>query len=105
MDATSIHLRPVEVSNKQEVLYLHATLSAEQSRRGTGVETVSGDDLQCAGRNNIRSRCMMNHLVHVLLQLHRPSSVTPHARTIAVKVPLLKLTCTRWKQCLPHASS
>ena len=33
------------------------------------------------------------------------SSATPHARSEAIKMALLKLTAIRWKQCLPHASS
>ena len=56
MRAASIHLRPMEVSNKQGVFYLHGTLGAGQSRRGAGVETASGDDLRGAGGDNIYSR-------------------------------------------------
>ena len=54
--AASIHLRLVEVSDEQGVLYLHGALGAGQSRRGDGVETASGDDLRGAGRDNIHSR-------------------------------------------------
>ena len=56
MRAASIHLRPMEVSDEQGVLYLHGALGAGQSRRGARVETASGDDLRGAGRDNIRCR-------------------------------------------------
>ena len=56
MCAASIHLRPLEVSDEQGVLYLHGALGAGKSRRGAGVETASGDDLRGAGQNNIHSR-------------------------------------------------
>ena len=53
---TSIHLRPVEVNDKQGVFYLHGALGAGQNRRGAEVETASGDDLQGASGENIHSR-------------------------------------------------
>ena len=56
MRAASIHLRLVEVSDKQGVFYLHGALGAGQSRQGAGVETASGDDLRGAGRDNIHNR-------------------------------------------------
>ena len=56
MRAASIHLRPVEVSDGQGVFYLHGALGVGQSRWGAGVETVSGDDLRGAGKDNIHSR-------------------------------------------------
>ena len=46
----------MEVSDEQGVFYLNGTLGVGQSRRGAGVETVSGDDLRGAGGNNICSR-------------------------------------------------
>ena len=49
----SIHLRHVEVSDKQGVLYLHGTLGAGKSKRGARVEMASGDDLRGASGNNI----------------------------------------------------
>ena len=52
----SIHLRTVEVNDKQGVFYLHGALGAGQSRCGARVETVSGDDLRGASRDNIHSR-------------------------------------------------
>ena len=45
MYAANIHLRPMEVSDEQGVLYLHGTLGAGKSRWGAGVETSSGVDL------------------------------------------------------------
>ena len=54
--AASLHLRPVEVSNKQGVFYLHSTLSAGQSRQGARVEMASGDNLRGVGGDNIHSR-------------------------------------------------
>ena len=56
MRAASIHLQPVEVSDEQGVFYLHGALGVGQSRRGAGVETASGDDLQGAGRDSIYRR-------------------------------------------------
>ena len=56
MRTASIHLRSVEVSDEHGVFYLHNALGAGQSRRGSRVETTSGDDLQGAGGDNIRSR-------------------------------------------------
>ena len=53
MRAASIHRRPMEVSDEQGVFYLHGALGAGQSRRGAGVETANGDDLQGASRDNI----------------------------------------------------
>ena len=43
--AASIHLRPMEVSDKQGVFYLHSALGVGQSRQGARVETASADDL------------------------------------------------------------
>ena len=40
MCAASIHLRPVEVSDKQGVFYLHGALGVGQSRWGARVETA-----------------------------------------------------------------
>ena len=52
----SIHLRPMEISNEQGVVYLHGALGVRKSRRRAGVETVSGGGLRGAGGNNIHSR-------------------------------------------------
>ena len=56
MRAASIHLGHMEASDEQGVFYLHSALGAGQSRRGAGVETASGDDLQGAGGDNIHNR-------------------------------------------------
>ena len=55
MHVASIHLRPVEFSDEQRVFYLHGALGVGQSRRGAGVETVSGDDLRGTSGKNIHS--------------------------------------------------
>ena len=59
--AASIHLRPVEVSNKQGVFHLHGALVVGQSRQGTGVETASGDNLQSAGGDFCAPRHAVRH--------------------------------------------
>ena len=51
----NIHLGSMEVSNKQGALCLHGALGVGKSRRGLGVEMVSGDDLRGASGNNIHS--------------------------------------------------
>ena len=106
MHVASIHLRLVEVSDEQGVFYLHGTLGAGRSRRGAGVETTSGDDLRGAGRDNIHSRWVMNCFVYVLLHVCRLEKAvgTPHGRSEAEKMEVLKLTAARWKLYLPHAS-
>ena len=52
----SIHLRPMEVSDEQGILYLRSALGVRKSRWCVGVEMASGDNLRGAGRNNICNR-------------------------------------------------
>ena len=56
MHVASIHLRPMEGNDEQEVFYLHSALGVGQSRRGAEVEMASGDDLQGASGDNIYRR-------------------------------------------------
>ena len=50
----SIHLRPMEVNDNEEFLYLHGALGVGKNWRCAGIKTMSGHNLQGVYQNKIR---------------------------------------------------